>query len=263
MLAVPASRISRRSPAVPDSGPMQTFSESTFLAAGAGAARVSPPARNDVPTVRAIVAASVRLYRDGLSHSLSAALQVVAETADAPSTLAEARRLSPDVVLLDVLLDGALALVHSLAEAAPATRVVAFAVDDAHDQQVLACAEAGVAGWVGRDASAEEVVDAVLRAARGELLCSARTAALLTRRLAALARERRAPSPSAPATQLTPREAEIAELLSRGLSNKHIARALGLRLATVKNHVHNVLEKLEVHSRGEAAARLRGPLAGV
>jgi len=205
--------------------------------------------------VRAMVAASVRLYRDGLAHSLGQAMQVVAVTADAPATHREAVRLAPDVVLLDMSLDGALALAQALADAAPGTRVVAFALDDAHDGQVLACAEAGVAGWVGRDASAQELVDAVLRAARGELLCSTHTAAVLSRRLAALARERRAPSPAA---QLTPREAEIGELLAHGHSNKHIARALGLSLATVKNHVHNILEKLEVGSRGEAGARLRG-----
>lgn len=211
--------------------------------------------------VRAMVSAAVRIYRDGLAHSLGTAMQVVAETGDAPATLAEAGRLAPDVILLDVSLDGALALVRSLYEAVPTTRVVAFAVDDAAEHQVLACAEAGVAGWISRDATAAEIVDAVLRAARGELLCSARTAALLTRRLAALARERPAPAgPPLPAAQLTPREAEIGELLSRGLSNKHIARALGLRLATVKNHVHNILEKLEVSSRGEAGARLRGSI---
>ncbi|WP_420125872.1 LuxR C-terminal-related transcriptional regulator [Longimicrobium sp.] len=212
------------------------------------------------PPVRAIVAASVRLYRDGLAHSLGAAMHVVAQTGDAPATLAAAGRLCPDVVLLDVALDGALALVRSIYETVPTTRMVAFAVDDRAEHQVLAYAEAGVAGWIGRDATAAEVVDSVLRAARGELLCSARTAALLTRRLAALARER-PPSAPSPGTPLTPREAEIGELLSQGLSNKHIARALGLRLATVKNHVHNILEKLEVRSRGEAGARLRSSVS--
>lgn len=215
---------------------------------------------HDAPeAVRGMVAAAVRLYRDGLAQSLSEAMQVVSVTADAPATLREAARLRPDVLLLDASLPGALPLVNALAESSPATRVVAFAVDDALDAEVLACAEAGVAGWVGRDASAEEVVEAVLRAARGELLCSARTAALLSRRLADLARERRAPSP-APVALLTPREAEIGDLLCRGVSNKQIARTLGLQLATVKNHVHNILEKLGVRSRAEAGAVLRGPV---
>ena len=216
----------------------------------AAPARAAP-----APAVRAMVAASVRLYRDGLAASLGAAMDVVAVTADAGETLSEARRLVPDVLLLDVSLDGALRLVQSVRAAAPGTRVVAFAVDDAADEQVLACAEAGVAGWVGRNASAEDLVEAVRCAARGELRCSARTAALLSRRLAELSRGRAAPAD--PAAQLTPREAEVGEFLSRGLSNKHIARELGLRPATVKNHVHNILEKLEVRSRGEAGARLR------
>jgi two-component system, NarL family, nitrate/nitrite response regulator NarL len=222
----------------------------------------SVPSRESQPrdSVRGMVAAAVRLYRDGLAQSLSAAMLVVAVTADAPTTLREAARLSPDVLLLDASMPGALPLVNALAEACPGTRVVAFAVDDAREAEILACAEAGVAGWVGRDASAEDVVEAVLRAARGELLCSARTAALLSQRLAALARERRAPaSAPAPAVQLTPREAEIGELLCRGASNKLIARSLGLQLATVKNHVHNILEKLDVRSRAEAGAVLRAP----
>lgn len=215
--------------------------------------------------VRSMVAAAVRLYRDGLAQSLSASTEVVAVTGDARATLREAARLAPDVVLLDAAMPGALPLVSALAEAAPDTRVVAFAVDEAHVAEVLACAEAGVAGWVGRDASAEEVVQAVLGAARGELLCSARTAALLSQRLAELARERREPAAapeSTPSAQLTPRETEVGELLCRGASNKQIARNLGLQLATVKNHVHNILEKLGVRSRAEAGAVLRdGPTA--
>lgn len=210
--------------------------------------------------VRSMVAAAVRLYRDGLAQSLSASMEVVSVTGDAPATLREAARLEPDVVLLDAAMPGALALVGALAQAAPDTRVVAFAVDEAHEAEVLACAEAGVAGWVGRDASAEEVVAAVLGAARGELLCSARTAALLSQRVAELARERREPAAVPefiPAAQLTPRETEVGELLCRGASNKQIARNLGLQLATVKNHVHNILEKLGVRSRAEAGAVLR------
>lgn len=224
------------------------------VSAGEDDTATRPPAQ-----VRGMVAAAVRLYRDGLTQSLSASMRVVSVTADAPATLREAARLAPDVLLLDASMPGALSLVKEISDASPRTRVVAFAVDDAREAEVLACAEAGVAGWVGRDASAEEMVEVVMRAARGELLCSARTAALLSRRLAALARERRGPAPApAPAAQLTPREAEIGELLCRGASNKQIARTLGLKLTTVKNHVHNILEKLGVRSRAEAGAVLRG-----
>jgi two-component system, NarL family, nitrate/nitrite response regulator NarL len=206
--------------------------------------------------VRAAVAATVRLYREGIASRLERCpgVRVVAVAADARETLAAAA-LAPDVVLLDVSMPDALALVREIGRTRPEVKVVAFAVDDAHEEVILACVEAGVAGWVGRDGTLEDVLDAVVRAAHGELLCSARMAALLSRRVAALVASRgSAPAPG----QLTPRESEIGALLSRGLSNKHIARTLSLQLATVKNHVHKILEKLNVRTRGEAAALLRG-----
>ena len=89
--------------------------------------------------------------------------------------------------------------------------------------------------------------------ARGEMLCSPRLAATLLRRVATLARGTRRLGP----VQLTPRELEIVELIDEGLSNKAIATRLSIELATVKNHVHNILEKLEVSSRAAAAARVR------
>ena len=208
------------------------------------------------PDVRTVVAASVRLYRDGISLSLERrpGVRVVGVAADAAATLAAVAQGAPDVVLLDVSMEGALGLVRAVHAARPEARVVAFAVDDEHEDAVLACVEAGVAGWVGRDGSMDDLVRAVVSAARGELVCSARVAALLSRRVAALAGQRHGAPPVA---QLTPRETEIGELISRGLSNKHIARTLSLRLATVKNHVHNILEKLNVRTRGEAGALLR------
>jgi two-component system, NarL family, nitrate/nitrite response regulator NarL len=204
--------------------------------------------------VRAIVAASVRLYREGLAHSLDPTVHVVAVTSDVAGALRAAVQHAPEVALLDVSMDGGLQLVHALAAGAPGTRVVAFAVDDSEDR-VLDWLEAGAAGCVGRDATVEDVVEAVHRAAVDELRCSARMAGLLSRRLAALVRESSDRRPHA--AKLTPREAEVGELLKRGYSNKHIARALGLQLPTVKNHVHTILEKLAAGSRGEAAAILR------
>lgn len=206
--------------------------------------------------VRVLLAASVRLYRDGIAAGLERCpLLHVEEVASGPTeALAALARGAPDVVLLDASMESALAVVRGICEARPGVRVVAFAVDEDHEDALLACVEAGVAGWVGRDGSMDDLVNAVLSAARGELVCSARVAGMLSRRLAALAGQRKSPGSVA---QLTPREVEIGELISRGLSNKHIARTLQLRLATVKNHVHNILEKLNVHTRGEAGALLR------
>ncbi|HYH78826.1 MAG TPA: response regulator transcription factor [Longimicrobium sp.] len=206
--------------------------------------------------VRVLVAASVRLYRDGIALGLerTPGVGVVGVACDAGEVLAAVRSGAADVVLLDVSMGGALPLVQGICRAYRELRVVAFAVDDDHEDAVMACVEAGVAGWVGRDGSLDDLVRAVLSAARGELVCSARVAALLSRRVAALTHNGRGASPP---VQLTPRESEIAMLITRGLSNKHIARTLSVQLATVKNHVHNILEKLNVNTRGEAGALLR------
>jgi DNA-binding NarL/FixJ family response regulator len=98
------------------------------------------------------------------------------------------------------------------------------------------------------------VVAAVHRAVRGELLCSPRTAALLFNRMAVLSPNR---GIAAGDNMLTRREHEIITLVERGLSNKEIARLLRIGNATVKNHVHSILTKLQVRRRGEAAAQIR------
>jgi len=100
----------------------------------------------------------------------------------------------------------------------------------------------------------DDLVNTIHSVARGELLCSPRIAATLFRALHAQGSR---PDGDRLALTLTAREREIAPLIDRGLSNKEIAAQLRIEVATVKNHVHNLLEKLQVASRGEAAARLR------
>ena len=122
---------------------------------------------------------------------------------------------------------------------------------------MLPLAEAGIAGWVTREASVDDLRATVASAAAGEAVFSPRLAASLLRRVAALASERRV---GAQATPLTRRQREILALIDEGLSNKEIARRLSIEVATVKNHVHNILEKLEVTRRAEAAALVREPM---
>lgn len=207
------------------------------------------------------IVSDVRLTRDGLARIVAAAGMEVAWVAATPevATGAVAARC-PDLVIVDLRMPGGLDAVRTLRDAAGATAVVAFAVGPG-DREVLACAEAGAAGYVPRDAAPADLVAVMRSVACGEALCSPRVAASLFRRLAALASNARsAPGPSA----LTARERQIVALLERGMANKEIAAALGIGLTTVKNHVHHILEKLQVRRRGEAAARLRrapsGPL---
>ncbi|MGC2776549.1 MAG: response regulator transcription factor, partial [Bradyrhizobium sp.] len=161
--------------------------------------------------------------------------------------------LRPDAVLLDAsLLDGA-ASPRCIREIVPEIKVVAFAVTEI-DQEVIACAEAGISAYVPREGSTEDLVAAVHQAMRGELVCPPRVAALLFGRVATLSAEQTAPIDDGALTQ---REQEIIPLIERGLSNKEIARHLYVGTATVKNHIHNILEKLRVRRRGEVAARMR------
>lgn len=209
--------------------------------------------------IRVLIASDTRLYREGLLASLERAgsFDVVGTASDRAACLASVRALRPQVVLFDLAMAGAAEALPETAAAASGTRVVVLGVREV-ESEVIACAEAGVSGYVTREASLEELVSVVESVARGEMLCSPRIAALLNRRVAAVAGARRGRLPT---TRLTPREAEVVDLIADGLSNKQIARRLSIELATVKNHVHSILEKLEVERRTEVAARVRGALS--
>ena len=158
-----------------------------------------------------------------------------------------------EVALVDTAMPYGLAAVRGIVATAPEVKVVALGIPE-RERDLIACAEAGIAGYVPREASVADLVAVLESVARGELLCSPRTAAALLRRVTALAAAR--PTASGVALEaLTPREREIVALLERGLSNKEIARALGIEVATVKNHVHHLLEKLQVGNRAQAIVR--------
>lgn len=206
---------------------------------------------------RTFIISGVRLVREALAQSLarSPRLRIVGATApDEAAVAAVAAR--PDVVLLDMSTSADPALARALIAALPGVKVIAFAVTES-DQEVIACAQSGMAGYVSRDQTRGDLIAAVEHAMRGELRCTPRTAAMLFDRLG---RDRiAAPAPHLPdAAQapLTRRQREICRLICDGLSNKAIARELGLSVATVKNHVHILLGRLQVSRRGEAAARL-------
>jgi two-component system, NarL family, nitrate/nitrite response regulator NarL len=206
--------------------------------------------------IRALVASDIRLYREGLADGLRASgrVEVVGTADDDRASVACAQALDPDVVLIDLAMAGWEEAVRAIVVAAEEARVVVLGVREVEDE-VVACAEAGVSGYVTREASLDELVEIVESVARGESLCSPRISAVLLRRVTELsARERR----PAPVDRLTPRETQIVRLIDEGLSNKQIAGRLSIEPATVKNHVHSILEKLQVERRGEAAAQVRG-----
>jgi two-component system nitrate/nitrite response regulator NarL len=148
---------------------------------------------------------------------------------------------------------GSLGMVRGIAGMAPDIKVVALAVAETEDD-IVSCAEAGIAGYVPREGSGADLLWTIEHVARGEAPCSPRVAATLMRRVAALAAERR---PASRGVRLTPRQRQIVGLIGQGLSNREIAQRLCIELSTVTNHVHSALEKLGTHRRAEAVALLR------
>lgn len=208
---------------------------------------------------RVFILSDVRLYRDGLSSALSLRpdLKVIGASAPTAEALAQIGRSQVCAVLLDIAMPSALVISKNLSQLTPRIRVVAFAVTEI-DETMVAYVEAGILGFVTRDGTVDDLVNAIRNAIRGDIICSPRFAGLLARRVATLSDQ----SPETNAVSLTRREREIASLVGEGMANKEIARSLEIGSATVKNHIHNILGKLQVNRRGEAAARLRGDVAG-
>jgi DNA-binding NarL/FixJ family response regulator len=203
---------------------------------------------------RVLIVVGIRLYREGLAQLLDGhhGFTVVGAVSNGALAASQIEQLSPDVALVETGIPDLDAMTTALAARAVRIPLVVIGIADS-DSDVLDCVERGAAGFVTRDASIEELAGAIRRAANGELVCSPRTAGSLVRRLSALAAELR-PVPAS--VHLTRREREVAALMREDLSNKEIATRLRIEVATVKNHVHNVLDKLRVHRRAEAARLL-------
>jgi two-component system nitrate/nitrite response regulator NarL len=205
--------------------------------------------------IRILLVLDVRAYAEGLESSLDHETDIaIVGTTTSGRGFAAVAALRPDIVLLDLGRLEKLPLVGAITEQSSETKVVALGVPET-EAHVVACAEAGTVGYVPQEASIQTVTEAIRSAARGEALCSPRIAGGLLRRLAVKSRSRSSSADAQPI--LTRREQEILRLIDEGRSNKEIARALYIEVTTVKNHVHNILAKLGVHRRAEAAARMR------
>lgn len=167
------------------------------------------------------------------------------------STLSEVHGAHPDIVLYDIGRsdDAALAEIRQFSETWEG-KLVALGLDEV-EEKILRFVEAGAAAYVLKEVSVEELVRTLKRLGDGETVCSPKLALSMFSRLAHLARARRREE-NLEAFDLTMREMEILRLVARGLSNKEIARDLCLSFHTVKNHVHNILDKLKVEHRSQA-----------
>jgi DNA-binding NarL/FixJ family response regulator len=198
--------------------------------------------------IRVLVVDDHPLFRSGLTTLLSTVgdLEVVADAADGDTAVSRALELRPDVVLMDLNLPGTpgLEATRRIVAAAPecAVLVVSMVADDT---TVAAAMRVGARGYLRKEASQEEVLAAIRTVAAGGAVFGPGVATRLLDRPAG-------------ASGLTAREAEVLALLADGCSNTEIARSLDVSLKTVQNHVSNVLAKLQVRDRTQAALRMRG-----
>ena len=208
--------------------------------------------------IRVLVASHIRLYCEGLERVLreSPEFALVGTACTASEVIEQTHKLDADVALLDMAMNGALAVAREVVRVGSRSKIVALGMPE-DETQVLSCAQLGISGYVTRDGSVAEVVAAIKAAARGEVHCSPKIAGSLIRRIAALSTERLGRRPTT--GSLTAREAQILKLVQEGMSNKMISRTLGIELPTVKNHVHSILGKLGIHRRAEAISLMYRP----
>ena len=207
--------------------------------------------------IAVLITADVRIYREGLAASLSSHgnLSIVATSASRSDALSKVRAIRTDVVVVDMAMRESLELIGDLRHEESPAKILAFGVEDV-TTAILECAEAGAAGYVSVDASIGDLVAAIQRIYRDELVCSPQVAAQLFRRVSG---HMNGPTPRAYARSLTSREQQVLRLMQSGRSNKEIAQNLNIAEPTVKNHVHHLLEKLEVSTRAQAVARATLP----
>lgn len=204
--------------------------------------------------VRVVVVSDIRLYREGLAEMLGrdGRLAVAGTAATIDQALRRIESGSADAALIDMAMPEGVAGVRAVARASEEVKIVALGISETRSD-VLSCAEAGVQGYVCRDSTLEELVEAVSSAVEGELRCPPAIAAALMDGVARLA----AKAAARERVRLTGRELEVASLIDAGLANREIADRLHIAVPTVKVHVHNILDKLGVRHRGAAAAKLR------
>jgi DNA-binding NarL/FixJ family response regulator len=203
--------------------------------------------------IRVVVVDDHELFRGGLVGLLQErGFDVVGEAALAANGIQLVLDLSPDVVLMDLNMPGmsGIEATQRLTAAAPLVRVVVLTVM-ATERNVMDVVLAGACGYLLKDAPIDQIVEGIRAAARGESLISPSVASQLMRRL----REPQNVEPALASADLTPRELEVLELLSRGMDNPQIAKTLFLSQHTVKNHVSSILVKLQVQNRIQAAVR--------
>jgi two-component system NarL family response regulator len=206
--------------------------------------------------IRVLIADDHDRFRRGLRMVLEAdeGIEVVAEAANGEEAVARVEELAPDVVLMDVRMphQNGIEATRTIRGAFPSTRIVMLTVSDDEDD-LFDAVKAGANGYLLKEVSIEEVADAVRAVVQGQSLISPSMASKLISEFGSLARRAEEADASAASVKLSDRELEVLRGVATGLSNEEIAQQLDISPAAVRNHVGNILVKLQLRSRIEAA----------
>jgi DNA-binding NarL/FixJ family response regulator len=215
---------------------------------------VTGGASEAVAPIRVVIADDHDLYRRGMQVvvELDGTATVVGEASNGLDAVTVCSRVSPDVVLMDVRMPGVggIEACRRIREVVPSARILMLTMSD-DESDLFEAIKAGASGYLLKDLPGEEVASAIRRVHDGQAIIPPGMAATLLAEFTRLSQDPAPVTGSAPL--LTDREIEVLRLVARGHANREIAELLVISENTVKNHVRNILEKLHLHSRVEAA----------
>jgi two-component system NarL family response regulator len=215
-----------------------------------------PAPGHGLEPIRTLIVDDHALFRRGLEIVLvtEADIEVVGEASDGAEAVERAGESLPDVVLMDIRMprSNGIDACRAIKDVAPSARIIILTMSD-EEEDLFDAIKAGASGYLLKDIPLDQVAEAVRSVHGGQSLISPSMAGKLLTEFASLAsRDHEEPPQELPAPRLTDREMQVLKLVARGMNNRDIGKELFISDNTVKNHVRNILEKLQIHSRMEA-----------